>query len=116
MGVSHNQEVSDLTRELETARSLLDLAVEKGNGSLANALLSTISKLSREWELSRFRSGEVLSRQTVMRFGSQVGVAIADELKAREIGNWEEICDGIVQRILAIDMTNADLPKVGHKK
>ena len=66
--------VANLEDSLALVHSLIEKAVASGNLALANGLLQTLSKLSKEFELARERARLTLPKQVIL----QAALATAD--------------------------------------
>jgi hypothetical protein len=90
--------VSDLSRELALARTLLETAIENAQPVLARDLLATIAALSKAEGQRKTREGETWELERVKSFMLRVGGIQNEVLQQMCPSNWSAISDAISER------------------
>jgi len=91
----------DLTGELAAMRLLAAEAIDLGQTTTANLILSGIGKMASEQIKVKKLRGEYIERSTVNQLLNSICETLANTLKAHAIPQWEEILDEISSRLSA---------------
>jgi hypothetical protein len=91
--------VGDLADEIALTRSLIERAVDAGHVALASGLLTTLGKLTTEYEKARIRSGDLLPREDAVRLGQLMAGIVPDVLRDARVPEWELLCDEVIRRV-----------------
>lgn len=101
---------SDLTREIALMRTLIDDAASKGQHSMVNTLVTTLSKLSRS-QLAHSRAmNSLLDRSVVLRLGSDLLRVIAKHFE--DVPDYEERMIRASEAVQA-EICKAQNPRIG---
>jgi len=115
--LTNTEHPTALEGELALARLLQEEAVNAGNTNTAIALLGVIGRLSQASEVAKFRRGELLNRMAVLTIASKIVEILSNDVAGRFDG-WEEVIDGVKQKVLTVvyETRNSDPNDLGKGK